>query len=622
VIVRKWLQQVWRHRTWPLCAGALLLTCITFMAGDDLLVRGAGYLVALWWLALLFVLPFRIAAALLIASGGLAYTFDYASRTKVELTQLPLMAFDLRIVAVYPDALLEAIDVTGLQRAGLYGAVVITMMAVAFVVAWQLRSSRRRFATAPRDIVRSASVAVLAVLFIGAQLAVFMNRLPDIVDRSSFVRNIWSPEVLVNVERRLGTVPFLFYSHELERRSRGNLVFIRDAGHEVDVTRLEAAATRLLSLPAVTVDSAPNIVLVKLESTFDLNEAFHLAAPVRSILYDRDSALAYGLLRVNAVGGGSWISEYEAVTGVDSRLFGFTGFYTHAALSPLMRGSLATWLGDRGYRTAAFYPVEGSFLNVRRAFPRYGFDSFYASEDLGLDAWAAPDSTIMSTYLQQFRDDDSPFFLFLVLNENHGPHRCLHFKRSEDLVARFSGDAAFEVNCRLNEFVRSLRSSEHAVRSVMDRLQRIQERSGRPWLLVTFGDHQPHSFTGTGGYADDYSSFRRKADQQETLYRFAGTVPNRFRLQPGSIPVTLLPTLISAFVAAGPGDLYLGANLLLFEACGIDAIGGTFSYATGGTLLDSVRPGTDTECSAALSAALASYRKAGIFQFLDDADGA
>jgi hypothetical protein len=40
------------------------------MAGDDLLVRGAGYLVALWWLALLFVLPFRIAAALLIASGG------------------------------------------------------------------------------------------------------------------------------------------------------------------------------------------------------------------------------------------------------------------------------------------------------------------------------------------------------------------------------------------------------------------------------------------------------------------------------------------------------------------------------------------------------------------------
>jgi hypothetical protein len=620
--VREWPLLIWRYRAWPLSAGALLLTGITFIAGDDLLVRGTGHLVAMWWLALLFVLPFRVAAVLIIASVGLARALDYVSRTKAELTQLPLMAFDLRIVAAYPDAFLEAIDVTGAQRAGLHAAVGITILTVAFVVAWQVRSSRHRFATVRRDVVRSATVAVLAIMFIGAQLAVFMSRLPDIVDRSSFVRNIWAPDVMVDIERRLGTVPFLFYSHELERRSRGNLIFIDHAEHEPDVALAESAATRLLRLRPVTVDSMPNIALVKVESTFDLNEAFHLTAPVRSILFDRDSALAYGSLRVNAVGGGSWISEYEVVTGVDSRLFGFSGFYTHAALSPLMRGSLATWLRDRGYRTATYYPVEGSFHNAQRAFPRYGFDSFYASEDLGLDAWAAPDSTIVSAYLRQLRDDDSPFFVFFVLNENHGPHRCRHFERSEDLVVRFSGDASFEANCGLNEFVRSLRSSEHAVRAVIDRLQRIQERSGRPWLLVTFGDHQPHSFTGAGRYAVDYSPFRRSPDLQQTMYRMAGTVPNRFRREPGSIPITLLPTLISAFVASGPDDLYLSANLLLFESCGTDAIGGSFSYTTAGTLLDSVLPPTRTDCSAALSAALASYRSAKIFQFLDDADGA
>jgi hypothetical protein len=614
--VRHALELLWRHRAWPLGAIALGLTLVSFLASDDLLVRGAGHLVVAWWLAMLFVLPFSLTVVLSAASFGVAYLLDVISATKVGLTQLPLMAFDLRVVAAYPDAFLQAMALTRWQRAGLYAAILFALVVIGFVTVWQVRRTLRRHAADPRKGFRTALVATAVIAVIAAQLAAFMVRLPDIVDRSRFVTNVWAPSVVVDIERRLGTVAFLYYSRELERRSSANLVFAGAGGTPPDDARLAAAAESMLRLGPVPHDSLPNIVLVKVESTFDINEAFHLTAPVRSLIFDRDSALAYGALRVNAVGGGSWISEFEVIAGVDSRLFGFAGFYTHAGISPWMRGSLASWLGDRGYHTVAFYPVEGSFHNVRRAFPRYGFDQFLDSDDFGFEAWKAPDSTIAAAYLRHLTDESAPFFAFFVLNENHGPYRCRHFERPEELLVRLSGNAAFEVDCGLSEFVRSLRSSEHALRAITERLQSIERSTGRPWLIVSFGDHQPYSLTGSGGYTDDYSPYRRSSDLQETMYRFAGSAPSRFTAAPGFVPITLLPTLISAFVARDAGDLYLGANLVLFQACGVDGVGGTWSYTTEGTLATSL-PDSDTDCRTALRDAIASYRSANIFRLVD-----
>jgi hypothetical protein len=56
--------------------------------------------------------------------------------------------------------------------------------------------------------------------------------------------------------------------------------------------------------------------------------------PVRSDLFEPNPLTqALGSLYVNAVGGGTWLSEFESIVGVDERLFGYAGYYTHASLS-------------------------------------------------------------------------------------------------------------------------------------------------------------------------------------------------------------------------------------------------------------------------------------------------
>ena len=77
------------------------------------------------------------------------------------------------------------------------------------------------------------------------------------------------------------------------------------------------------------------MVFFHAESTFDPNLAFRLSAPVELPLWSkRSETRALSPLRVNTIDRGSWVTELEVITGVDSRIFGFQGFYTHYYIAP------------------------------------------------------------------------------------------------------------------------------------------------------------------------------------------------------------------------------------------------------------------------------------------------
>ncbi len=139
----------------------------------------------------------------------------------------------------------------------------------------------------------------------------------------------------------------------------------------------------------------PNIVVVFAESTFNPDWAFTLARPVQSALFSRQrDTQALSGLYVNTIGGGSWITEFESIVGVDSRLFGYSGYYTHSTLSPFVRRSIATYLRDKGYETSAYYSWAGEFYNARRAYANYGFDRFFDVGELGLHEFEGSDLDI------------------------------------------------------------------------------------------------------------------------------------------------------------------------------------------------------------------------------------
>jgi len=113
-------------------------------------------------------------------------------------------------------------------------------------------------------------------------------------------------------------------------------------------------------------------------------------------------------------------------------------------------------------------------------------------------------------------------------------------------------------------------------------LRAIEQRTGRPYVLVAYGDHQPWTFTDgrysvAGAVASesgmhDYSAVRRLGDDHITFFHVQASAARvvKVRRFVNPPPVTLLPTLASAFVATGEDDLYIPLNFLTYSACGSD----------------------------------------------------
>ena len=126
-------------------------------------------------------------------------------------------------------------------------------------------------------------------------------------------------------------------------------------GKALKAEEIRNAIDQYVTLKKAESQNYPNIVILLAESTFDPNLAFHLSKPVRNGLFERGAhTQALGPLFVNAVGGGTWISEFESITGLDSRLFAYMGYYTHSSLAPHVGDSFPRYLKRRGMG----YPLD------------------------------------------------------------------------------------------------------------------------------------------------------------------------------------------------------------------------------------------------------------------------
>ena len=306
------------------------------------------------------------------------------------------------------------------------------------------------------------------------------------------------------------------------------------------------------------------------------------------------------MLRVNAIGGGTWISEFETIVGLDSRLFGYAGMYTHASLSPYVDRSLATYLREIGYRTVAFFPNRGDFYNARNAYAAYGFEKVYDSEMLGLGGWVEDDRAMAASVEATLSPEpDSPFFAYVVFLENHSPHDCGDADPA-GFAAGFADTRDPAPNCSLHEYLRRLGSTTSAIESLLEYLARVEARSGRPFVLLAFGDHQPFTFT--------------------TFFHIYSSLPDRkLRCCQSAAPAALLPTLLSGFVAESPDDVYLGVNLWLYDQCGSDAVRRDFGDSLE-ALSRPERDGRTQACKEAYGRAVASYRTSGTFRLGDESD--
>lgn len=519
----------------------------------------------LWlWLQLL-LLVMIIFPRPLIGIGiwaGMIGALNYANIVKIELVQFPITHQDLMITVSNPTGFLDAIGMSRPRQLLLYILIFIVVGAALFYRR-RRNPSDAQWYQLPAKALLAPTVAILAASAIfGKFYSDYGNHLSE--HRREFLQTAsgWHSDNPIHAIRKLSGVGFLAFSYGAALSDLENIKRFAARAPSENTSALENMADGffLNSTPAA---KQPNIVFILAESTFDPNAVFRLSKPVSNSLFERRTGEIGGLLHVTAVGGGTWKTEFETISGMDSRLFGFLGEYAHSALSPYIKKTFATYLKNRGYETGAFYSTEGNFFNARNAYKSYGFDRFEDARQLGLSVdWTKfSDEKMASVIVERFSSArDSPFFYYTTFLENHSPHVCHNFLQDG---VRFAGRPLPEDQCQLNEYLRKLKSTEKGFEQIIAKLREVERNTGRPFIAVIFGDHQPNSFVTPA-----FDPYRTRLSKHETFYKIVKSSDIHIPEIEGPFHASLLPTLISSALVSDPRQVYMPESLYAQKKCG------------------------------------------------------
>lgn len=512
--------------------------------------------------------------AIVLIIGVLLYSALFmANSIKSEVTFFPLTLTDIKAAGQSPLDFLIAFGVSSWIRDAAFYAAAIFAFVLSLVlgtILWRLPLHGWL-----RVAVRST---VVAVSFIFAYTAV-VGAVKDYRVRAEVP--IWNGEGLVQLSNDTGILAFLAFTNSFESTARVEYFTKRPPNGPEVSEGVTASLKKWINASALN-DKLPNIVVVHAESTFDVNDVLKLTKTVSSPIfytsYPEDPTAQFrSPALANTMGGGSWVSEFEVINGVDTRLFGVLGRYTHYSLSGYTNKNFVRYLNSKGYHASVYANVSGDFFNYGAGYQNYGYSEFWGPNELKISE--GTDVEIMRKALAaESSPSGSPFYKHVLLTENHSPHPCLE-KYDDDIAAvSLAGNPSPAQNCAVRTYLTRLKSTEKAVQIAHDFLKDEESRTGRPYVLLVYGDHQPWQFVGrttnewTLGLSFD--DFRKDESRRHIPLVVFSSKPDPFACCSGEIvPLTISPTLMSAYTASSMEDIYLPENLYARDVCGPDWIG-------------------------------------------------
>lgn len=243
----------------------------------------------------------------------------------------------------------------------------------------------------------------------------------------------------------------------------------------------------------------PDIVVVLEESTFDPSTLPACDIPQcknHSLVEPNAWTKAFGPMISHVYGGGTALSEFDVLTGLNYGIFGLAGGYAPWSVAPRIRDSFPMQLRRLGYKTIAVYTVDGGYMNAREAYSDYGFDEFYDAPSLGLKPWGSTDDEMFAAaervYEREHAKSDQSIFLMLKTIEQHGPHNnrplaSLPAPYNQGLFPKLSPEAQLN----LSNYLARMDASDKA----MEGLEKYFLERSRPTIVMSFGDHKPN-FSG------------------------------------------------------------------------------------------------------------------------------
>jgi hypothetical protein len=424
-------------------------SAMALMATTESSLVGAAVFLLVWimlnclWLTLL-----RRPAVAALISLAMLITLTLLSRFKFDKLWMTIDFVDVMIIDRDTVAfLLELFP--GLRWWILLGSAATV---VAIVIAWRRDRFRVSFQTGLAGFATSAAALVAVSLVWPTGLN------EDFEDRS-----------YVSKFARTGVEAV----HELS--SRGYL----DATGNVHGPVTEAA-----DVVCRPTGKLPHIILLHDESSFDITVAPGVNVPAGYHRHFQSFDGRERKLLVEGVGGPSWFTEYNVLTGLSVRSFGrFATSVTRIAAGHVYRG-LPRVLQRCGYETFSLYPFYGSFLGSRAFHTSTGIAHYLDIQDLETRAFEA-DSFYYDRAIDLIRRKHGKGALFLYVYTVAN-----HFPWDERLQPQLPSDWRNLGNAPdVEEYIRRQAISAQEYQALLKRL--AQEFPKESFLIIRYGDHQP-----------------------------------------------------------------------------------------------------------------------------------
>ncbi|MGJ3355160.1 LTA synthase family protein [Providencia sp. Je.9.19] len=256
---------------------------------------------------------------------------------------------------------------------------------------------------------------------------------------------------------------------------------------------IQQAAAVSLANNKTEVTEKPDIVLLLQESTVNPN-IYDLPAETKLpelFMFQQDkNVVAYSPMRVQTFGGGTWLSEFSALTGLNSDDFGSQKSGVFYFIVDHLNNSLFKEMKANGYYTVVLTPFNKGAYHSGHAYETLGVDRIIQPQELGYPGKLQDNLWTISTedmlkYAKEIlaTETDKPVFIFSLTMYEHGPYKESH---SDDYGIKdkiSNKDAAGEFSHYMEKIV----ASDNAMRDFADFI----EKRDRPLMFLYFGDHQP-----------------------------------------------------------------------------------------------------------------------------------
>ncbi|MCR4999038.1 MAG: LTA synthase family protein [Lachnospiraceae bacterium] len=298
---------------------------------------------------------------------------------------------------------------------------------------------------------------------------------------------------------------------------------------------------------SLTTDQPVNVVVILLESMFDVSEADFIETSEDPIpyLHYLEENFSYGHLTVPVVGAGTCNSEFEVLTGMSCQFFGPGEYPQKTILKETDCESVADVFKETGYGTHVVHNNGGNFYSRRNAFSMMGFDSFTSKEMLDiteytpLGTWPIDDILIDST-ADALDTTPGADFVYTITVEAHGDYPTEVVEENPVVKVKCKGKDQAKTN-QWTYYINRIYNVDDFIKKYTE----MFEQRGEPTLVIMFGDHLPtmglnaEEVKQKDLYQTKYWTWNNfgmeKIDQDLTSYQLVPTYMNRLGIHGGTV---------------------------------------------------------------------------------------